>query len=169
LNRVVAIAIGISSLVAILFGSIGFSQSAFAGFTENNGQEEITICHVDQKTGDEKTIRVGGSASLKHLKNHFGDHVGQCIEITCQQCYETMLTDVEKCGGYFTCNQQAFQEYAGCSLTCTGNLVNNFTQECVNSSAPFLNLCIEQAQALEDIFSCFDGVYYEHLVACNMG
>ena len=160
-------AFGISSFAAILFGSMAFSQNAFAGIWENNGKEEITICHVDQNTGEEKTITIGKPSVEKHLANHNGDHVGQCIEITCQECYETMLVEAEECQENFSCIQQAFQEYAGCSLTCNGALVTIFAQECVNSSAPFLDSCIEQAQVIEDIFSCFDGVYYEHLVACN--
>lgn len=169
MNRAVAVAFGISSFAAILFGGMTISQNAFAGIGENNGQEEITLCHVDQNTGDKKTITLGEPAAAKHLKNHIGDHIGECTEITCQQCYETMITEADACEGDFTCTQQAFQEYASCSLTCTGDLVNNFTQECVNDSAPFLETCIEQAQSLDDIFSCFDGVYYEHLVACNTG
>ena len=169
MNRAVALAFGISSFAAILFGSMTFSHDAFAGVGENNGQEEIALCHVDQNTGDEKTIRVGEPAAAKHLKNHPGDHIGECTEISCQQCYEQMIIEANACAGDFPCSHQAFQEYADCSLTCTGDLVTIFTQECVNSSAPFLDSCVEQAQSLEDIFSCFDGVYYEHLVACNTG
>ena len=169
LNRALLAVFGISLFAAILFGSMTFSQNAFAGVGENNGKEEITICHVDQDTGEEKTIAVGEPAVEKHLANHVGDHVGDCVEVTCQQCYETMLAEAEECQEDFSCIQQAFQEYAGCSLTCTGNLVTIFTRECVNDSAQYLDTCVEQAQSLEDIFSCFDGVYYEHLVACNAG
>jgi hypothetical protein len=167
LNRAILVAFGISSFAAILFGGMSFSQNAFAGVSENNGQEKITICHIDQDTGEEKTITVAELSVEKHLANHYGDHIGECSEITCEQCYQMMLTEVEECQDDFSCIQQSFQDYAECSLTCSGEL-SVFTQECVNDSATYLESCVEQAQSMEDIFSCFDGVYYEHLVACNI-
>lgn len=163
----ILVAFGISSFAAILFGSMTFSQNAFAGDGENNGQEKITICHIDQNTGEEKTIVVAMSSVEKHFANHEGDHMGECAEITCQQCYEVMLTEVDVCQDDFSCIQQSFLDYADCSLSCSGEL-SVFTQECVNDSAPYLGSCVEQAQDENDIFSCFDGVYYEHLVACDL-
>jgi len=72
----------IAVMAAVLFGSLTLSQSAFAGVSGgNNGQEKVTICHVDQKTGEGKTITVGAPAVGKHLANHDGDHIGECDDL----------------------------------------------------------------------------------------
>ncbi len=65
---------GISVFAAILFGSLSL-DAALA-----DPQPKVTICHVDQETGDEKTITVGAPAVSKHLANHQGDHLGPCVE-----------------------------------------------------------------------------------------
>ena len=51
---------GIAVLAAILLGGLTFSQSAFAGQgSGGGGQQKVTLCHVDQETGEEITITVG--------------------------------------------------------------------------------------------------------------
>jgi len=60
-------------------GGIAFSQSALAK-GDNNGQPKVTICHVDQETGEEKTISISNKALSKHLANHIGDHSGECVD-----------------------------------------------------------------------------------------
>jgi len=163
---VMLVAFGISSFAAILFGGLAFSQNAFAGNGENNGQE-VTICHVDQNTGEEKSISVGSPAVDKHLANHDGDHLGECTEITCQQCYDSLVVEFDVCQeDDYPCIQQAFEDFASCSLTCTGPLEDNFPQECVNSAATHLDTCLERSQSTDDVISCFDQGFYELLVAC---
>lgn len=80
MTKTITVLFGVSVLAAALFGSLAFSQSAFAGVSGEGGQEKVTICHVDQETGEEKTITVGSSAVGKHLVNHEGDHLGPCVE-----------------------------------------------------------------------------------------
>jgi len=70
---------GIAITAAILLGAIAFSQSALAK-GDNNGQPKVTICHVDQETGEEKTISISNKALSKHLANHIGDHSGECVD-----------------------------------------------------------------------------------------
>jgi len=73
---------GIAVLAAILLGGITFSQSAFAGAIggggPGGGQQKVTLCHVDQETGEEITITVGAPAVPAHLKH--GDTLGACVE-----------------------------------------------------------------------------------------
>ena len=69
---------GIAVLAAVLLGGLTFSQSVFAGGPGGGGQEKVTLCHVDQVTGEEKTITIGAPAVSHHLQNHIGDHVGEC-------------------------------------------------------------------------------------------
>ena len=163
LNRAIMISFGISAFAAVLFGSLTFSESAFAA--KEGGQEKATICHVDQNTGEEKTITVGEPSVKKHLANHQGDHVGEC-SVTCQECYDSLVAERVTCQEDFACVQQAYQDYAGCSLACTGTLVDAFPKECVNSSAPSLDACVGQASSLQEVLTCFDEGYFEKLVAC---
>ncbi len=69
---------GIAVMAAILLGGLTFSQSALAN--GGGGQQKVTLCHVDQETGEEITITVGAPAVSKHLANHQGDHLGPCVE-----------------------------------------------------------------------------------------
>jgi len=160
------VAFGISAFAAVLFGSMAFSESAFAA---KGGQEKVTICHVDQETGEGKTITVGAPAVEKHLANHQGDHVGECSAVTCQECYDSLQTERAACQEDFACAQQAYQDYAGCSLTCTGPLQDTFPQECVNNAATILDGCLGTAQDLQQVIACFDQPYLENLLACPVG
>ena len=57
-----------------MMGSLVLVQA----MAEGKGQNKVTLCHVNQGTGEEKTITVGAPAVGKHLANHEGDHVGEC-------------------------------------------------------------------------------------------
>jgi len=63
----------------LIFGVIGFGLSSDA-FAKGQGQPKVTICHVDQETGEEKTISISNKAVSKHLANHIGDHLGECVD-----------------------------------------------------------------------------------------
>jgi len=73
---------GIAVMAAILLGGLTFSQSAFAGVSTGGGpgggQNKVTLCHVDQETGEEITITVGAPAVPAHLKH--GDTLGACVD-----------------------------------------------------------------------------------------
>jgi len=58
----------------LIFGSLGFGLSSDDAFAKGQGQPKVTICHVDQETGEEKTISISNKAVSKHLANHIGDH-----------------------------------------------------------------------------------------------
>jgi len=42
------------------------------------GQQKVTLCHVDQETGEKITITVGAPAVPAHLAH--GDTLGPCVE-----------------------------------------------------------------------------------------
>ncbi len=67
---------GIAVMAAILLGGLTFSQSALAGQSGGPGQQKVTLCHVDQETGEEITITVGAPAVPAHLAH--GDTLGPC-------------------------------------------------------------------------------------------
>ncbi len=77
---------GIAVMAAILLGGLTFSQSAFAGVSTGGGpgggpgggQQKVTLCHVDQETGEEITITVGAPAVPAHLAH--GDTLGACVD-----------------------------------------------------------------------------------------
>ncbi len=68
---------GIAVMAAILLGGLAFSQSALAG-GQGGGQQKVTLCHVDQETGEEITITVGAPAVPAHIAH--GDTLGACVE-----------------------------------------------------------------------------------------
>jgi len=74
---------GIAVLGAILLGGLTFSQSAFAG-GPGGGQQKVTLCHVDQETGEEITITVGAPAVPAHLAH--GDTLGPCVDEPEPEC-----------------------------------------------------------------------------------
>lgn len=74
----ISVFLGIFLIMAVLFGSLTFSQSVSAN--NGGGQEKVTICHVDEKTGEETTITVGEPGAAAHLKNHPEDTPGECTK-----------------------------------------------------------------------------------------
>jgi len=134
LNRVILFALGISIIAAALFGSLAFSQNAFAGIdTSNKGQEKITICHVDQETGEEKTITIGAPSVPKHLANHEGDHEGECNDEPEPVCGDgTVNQSSEQCDDGNTtpgdgCDEQCMNEP---EPVCGDGTVNQSSEQC---------------------------------------
>lgn len=82
MTKTITAIFGIAVMTAVLFGGMTFSQSAYAGVDPgNNGQNKVPICHVDQDTGEKKTITIGESAVSAHVGSHEGDHLGECVEV----------------------------------------------------------------------------------------
>ena len=154
----IKIFLGIAVMAAVLFGGLTFSQSAFAG-----NDEKVTICHQDQETGEQKTISVKVSSVSAHLANHEGDHVGECVASTCEECSFQLGEAFEACGeGNLECELAAINAFGVCSLTCQGDY-QDIPQQCFNDAAPILVDCSDSTndglQACEDdwlesIFEC---------------
>ena len=159
---------GIAVLAAVLFGGLTFSQSAFAGVPSgNNGQQKVTLCHVDQETGEEITITVGAPAVPAHLAH--GDILGECSEEpepsgTCQECVDELNTD--ECVD-FGCEKSEWLAFADCTLTCTGDAGElPIPEQCFNEEANDLRICIDAAGDSLDIFACTQ-FYDNELVICE--
>ena len=181
MNRVILFALGISIIAAALFGSLAFSQNAFAGIdTSNKGQEKITICHVDQETGEEKTITIGAPSVPKHLANHEGDHEGECNDEPEPVCGDgTVNQSSEQCDDGNTTPGD------GCSEICE---IEVSTPTCVSNDQcqfPDLEICAKPIGAdpssegvceprfgaciiLDDPVCGVNGVTYDNACVANM-
>ena len=80
----------------MIFGVIGFGLSSDA-FAKGGGQPKVTICHVDQETGEEKTISISNKAVSKHIANHLGDHLGECADEPEPFCEPNICDDNNEC------------------------------------------------------------------------
>ncbi len=116
---------GIAVLAAVLLGGLTFSQSAFAGNSGGPGQLKVTLCHVDQETGEEITITVGAPAVPAHLAH--GDTLGPCVNgsQTCEElCDEEFNTCLAGCDsatdGLGECGQICNSLHNVCLLSCNG-------------------------------------------------
>jgi len=108
---------GIAITAAILLGGLAFSQSALAG---GQGQPKVTICHVDQDTGEKKTITISNKAVEKHKTNH-GDEEGECVDEPEPVCGDGNQDPGETCddaGESSTCD-------ADCTAVVCGDGVTN--------------------------------------------
>ncbi len=157
---------GIAVLAAILLGGLTFSQSAFAGQSGGPGQQKVTLCHVDQETGEEITITVGAPAVPAHL-NH-GDTLGACDDEpeplgTCQECVDELNTD--ECVD-FGCEKSEWLAFADCTLTCTGQAGEGIPEQCFNEEANDLRICIDAAGDSSDILACTE-FYFNELDICE--
>ena len=77
--------------VVLISGTLGYSINSLDVFA--SGQPKVTICHVDQETGEEKTITISNKAVSKHLANHIGDHSGECEEPSTPDSLECFCRD----------------------------------------------------------------------------
>jgi len=147
-------------MAAVLFGGLTFSQSVFAG---NNGQEKVTLCHVDQDTGEEITITVGAPAVPAHLAH--GDTLGECSEEppTCVECIDEL--NAGECVD-FGCVQSEWLEFADCTLMCTGES-EGIPDFCFNEGADDLRICIDAAGDAPAIDAC-TGAYITELLLCEV-
>ncbi len=118
---------GIAVLAAILLGGLTFSQSAFAGAIggggPGGGQTKVTLCHVDQETGEEITITVGAPAVPAHLAH--GDTLGECSVVPdCLECLGNAETAFDECRDDGGTEDECFIEiepsFSECVLACEG-------------------------------------------------
>jgi len=140
-------------MAAALFGSLAFSQNAFAGIDiSNKGQEKITICHVDQETGEEKTITIGAPSVPKHLANHAGDHEGECMNEPEPFCGDDNLDANEQCDDGNNANGD------GCDSQCIIEQGPSTCEECVAVYISHSGDCAEdfdcEKAALQELADC---------------
>ena len=64
----------------LILGAFTVGYSIDDAFAKGDGKPKVTICHVDQETGEEKTISISNKAVSKHIANHIGDHLGECVD-----------------------------------------------------------------------------------------
>ncbi len=126
---------GIAVLAAILLGGLTFSQSALAN--GGGGQQKVTLCHVDQETGEEITITVGAPAVPAHLAH--GDNLGECSVVPiCNECLGNAETAFDECrdagGTIDECRVEVEPSFSECALTCEGTEEDKF------------DVCFEAAQ-----------------------
>ena len=139
---------GIAVMAAVLFGGLTFSQSAFAG-----NDEKVTICHQDQETGEQKTISVKESSVPAHLANHEGDHEGECVASTCEECFIENQLAISNCEEDNDCALAAFNAFGECSLSCQGDF-ESLTQQCINEAAPAFADCSDATN--DGLNACID-------------
>jgi len=138
----------ISITAAILLGGIAFSQSALA-----KGDKE-TICHVDQDTGEKKTITISKKAVEKHKEKH-GDEVGECEDEPeppfCESnpCDDNNECTIDVCDEEGDSCSNDVNEGAACGTdgTCDAG------GECVEPEPPFceLNDCDDNNVCTDDV------------------
>ncbi len=107
-------------MAAILLGGLTFSQAAFAGQSGGGPPGKVTICHVDQETGEEITITVGAPAVPAHLAH--GDTLGPCVDepSTCEElCVEEFDACFEGCQGDSFCEGICEFFHSECVISCT--------------------------------------------------
>jgi len=63
----------------LILGVLVSSLSIDDAFAKGDGQPKVTICHVDQDTGEKKTITISNKAVDKHKEKH-GDEEGPCVD-----------------------------------------------------------------------------------------
>ena len=114
-------------------------------------QSKVTICHVDQETGEKKTITIGTPAAGKHLTNHVGDREGEC-KLTCQDCFDTLSSTLALCQD-FDCFLAGWQDFAECTAICTEDTRLD-TAACLNQESGPLATCLESAKDDADIIQC---------------
>jgi len=81
----------------LILGAFTVGYSIDDAFAKGNGQPKVTICHVDQETGEEKTISISNKAVSKHLANHIGDHSGECVDVPEPVCGDGNQEAPEEC------------------------------------------------------------------------
>jgi len=148
---------GIAVMAAILLGGLTFSQSAFAGASTGGGpgggQQKVTLCHVDQETGEEITITVGAPAVPAHLAH--GDTLGECSVVPdCLECLENAMAANEKCldegGTEDECFIEIEPSFSECALACEGT-DDEKENVCLNAAFVQAEVCLASG---EDLIVC---------------
>ena len=137
MTQKITVFFGIAVMAAVLMAGLSLSQNAFAGVNENNGPEKIAICHVDQETGEEKTMHLVARAATNHLENHDGDYLGECT--SCEQCANTLYEQLDECGNDTECGFNAINAAGECFKTCEDPDADLTT--CINKHSDVLINC----------------------------
>jgi len=123
----------------LIFGVIGFGLSSDA-FAKGQGQPKVTICHVDQETGEEKTISISNKAVSKHLANHIGDHSGECVDVPEPVCGDGNQEAPEECDDGNTVTESCNYSETNCTV-CASDCSNQdgATSFCGDSNIDMAN------------------------------
>jgi len=81
----------------LILGAFTVGYSFDDALAKGNGQPKETICHVDQETGEEKTISISNKAVSKHIAKHLGDHLGECVDEPEPFCEPNICDDFNVC------------------------------------------------------------------------
>jgi len=163
----------------LIFGAIGLGLSSDA-FAKGQGQPKVTICHVDQETGEEKTISISNKALSKHVANHIGDHSGECVDEPEPVCGDGNQEAPEECDDGNTVTETCNYSETSCTV-CAADCTNQdgATSFCGDSNIDSANgeTCDDGNNANGDGCSsiceiepfCGDGVVNQPSEQCDDG
>ena len=159
---------GIAVMAAILLGGLAFSQSALA--KGGGGQQKVTLCHVDQETGEEITITVGAPAVPAHLAH--GDTLGECPAPICNECFDIAETAFEECveagGTTDECRVEVEPSLTECALVCEGTEEDKF-DACLDATQVQFTICTiqggDEGVCRDDALDFFEVCFGEPLPA----
>jgi len=80
----------------LILGAFTVGYSFDDALAKGNGQPKVTICHVDQETGEKETITVSNKAVDKHKEKH-GDELGECVDEPEPFCELNDCDDFNEC------------------------------------------------------------------------
>jgi len=80
----------------LILGAFTVGYSIDDAFAKGDGQPKVTICHVDQETGEKETITVSNKAVDKHKEKH-GDELGECADEPEPFCEPNICDDFNVC------------------------------------------------------------------------
>jgi len=100
----------------LILGAFTVGYSIDDAFAKGNGQPKVTICHVDQETGEEKTISISNKAVSKHLANHIGDHLDECVDVPEPVCGNNVTEAPEECDDGNTVTESCNYSETSCTV-----------------------------------------------------
>ena len=112
----------------LILGAFTVGYSIDDAFAKGNGQPKVTICHVDQETGEEKTITISNKAVSKHLANHLGDHLGECVIAPAPFCGDGIIDGSEECDDGNQVDTDACTN--ACELPVCGDTITSPPEQC---------------------------------------
>ena len=140
MNRAYLTVFAISVFTAILFGSLSADIALAAP------QPKVTICHVNQETGEEKTITVGAPGAAAHLKNHPDDKPGECVNGLLCEPFIFELFDQ----GFVQCVNDTW-DFESCANVHLEEF-QEASETCVPSDEGFRPACLEICQIESILF-----------------
>jgi len=107
----------------LILGAFTVGYSIDDAFAKGDGKPKVTICHVDQETGEEKTISISNKALSKHLANHIGDHSGECVDVPEPVCGDGTVDAGEQCDDGNTVTESCNYSETSCTV-CAADCTN---------------------------------------------